>query len=128
MIVDSSAIVAIIMREPGVERLMSKLAGAEACGIGAPTLLETTIVLTARSGQDARVLVARFLEEMGIVTVAFGQEHWRVAMDAFIRFGKGRHAASLNFGDCMSYATAFLAGQPLLCVGDDFSSTDIELA
>ncbi len=51
-----------------------------------------------------------------------------MAMDAFIRFGKGRHPAGLNFGDCMSYATAFLAGQPLLCVGDDFSKTDIEIA
>ena len=128
MIVDSSAVVAIHMREPGADELMRKIAGAEPCGIGAPTLLETTIVLSARSGQDARVLVARFLEEMGIVTIAFGEEHWRVAMDAFIRFGKGRHPAGLNFGDCMSYATAILAGQPLLCVADDFSKTDIELA
>ena len=128
MIVDSSAIVAIHMREPGVDLLLRKIAEAEPCGIGAPTLLETTIVLTARSGQDALVLVARFLEEMGIVTISFGEDHWRAAMDAFIRFGKGRHPARLNFGDCMSYATALLAGQPLLCVGDDFSKTDIKLA
>jgi ribonuclease VapC len=57
-----------------------------------------------------------------------GEEHWRAAMDAFIRFGRGRHAAGLDLGDCMGHATALLAGQPLLCVGDDFSKTDIGLA
>jgi uncharacterized protein with PIN domain len=56
------------------------------------------------------------------------QEHWREALDAFARFGRSRHRAKLNFGDCLSYAVAKLAGQPLLCVGDDFAKTDISLA
>ena len=64
---------------------------------------------------------------MGIAIVPFTDLHWQRTIDAFARFGKGRHPAALNFGDCMSYATAALARQPLLCVGDDFRKTDLEL-
>jgi ribonuclease VapC len=60
--------------------------------------------------------------------VPFGEGHWPVAVDAFIRFGKGRHPASLNFGDCLTYAVARLADQPLICVGDDFAKTDLTTA
>jgi ribonuclease VapC len=60
--------------------------------------------------------------------VEFTADHWTVAADAFIAYGKRRHRASLNFGDCMAYAVAKLAGQPLLCLGDDFPATDLELA
>jgi ribonuclease VapC len=60
--------------------------------------------------------------------VAFGEPHWRAALEAFRRFGKGRHPAGLNFGDCLSYAVARVAGHPLLFVGNDFSCTDIEVA
>jgi ribonuclease VapC len=60
--------------------------------------------------------------------IPFSEEHWRAAVDPYTRFGKGRHAAGLNFGDCLTYAVARLAGQPLLFVGDDFSKTDLSSA
>ncbi|MEN8165312.1 MAG: type II toxin-antitoxin system VapC family toxin, partial [Acidobacteriota bacterium] len=95
-------------------------------GIGAPTLTETSIVLSARLDVDARTLMARFLDESGITVVPFGEAHYAAAVEAWLRFGKGRHPAQLNFGDCMSYAIAKVADQPLLCIGDDFVKTDLE--
>ncbi|MGH7577875.1 MAG: PIN domain-containing protein [Longimicrobiales bacterium] len=68
------------------------------------------------------------LDELVIQEIPFGEVHWREAVEAFRRFGKGVHAASLNFGDCLTYATATLSGAPVLFVGDDFSKTDIDLA
>lgn len=127
MIVDSSAVVAILLREPEHEHLIEQLSPAENPGIGTPTLAETGIVLAARLGESGRSLLARFLQESGLVEVTFGEHHWRTAVDAYVRFGKGRHPAALNFGDCMTYAIAQLAGEPLLCVGEDFARTDITL-
>ena len=128
MIVDTSAIVAIALQEPGVEELLAKLAKAQNTGVGVPTLVETAIVLSARLRQDARGILSRFLMEGSIATVPFGDAHLAAAVDAWLRYGKGRHMASLNFGDCLSYATAVLAGEPLLCVGNDFVHTDLSLA
>lgn len=127
MIVDSSAVVAILLREPGFERLLDHLSTAPGAGIGTPTLAETGIVLAARLGVPGRSLLARFLEEAALVAVPFGEHHWRAAVDAYTHFGKGRHPAALNFGDCMTYATAELAGEPLLCLGRDFVRTDLML-
>ena len=128
MIVDSSAIVAIFFQEPGYEALISKLANAGEAGIGAPTLVECAIVLSARLGRDARGSLTRFLKEANMVTVPFTEAHYETAVSTWLKFGKGRHPAQLNFGDCMAYATAKLAGLPLLCVGDDFVQTDLLLA
>ncbi len=128
MIADSSAVVAILLREDGYEVLVRKLASAEAPGVAAPTLVETGIVLSARLGRSAEHLLTQFLAESGLSVVSFGEAHWRAAVDAFVRFGKGRHAAALNFGDCIAYATARLAGVPLLCTGRDFPKTDLDLA
>ena len=75
-----------------------------------------------------RSLVSRFLEQREVVVVPFGASHWSIAAEAFIRYGKGRHPAALNYGDCMTYATAKVAGAPLLFVGDDFAQTDIAAA
>lgn len=127
MIVHSSAIVAILLREPGYEELLVALADAEQPGVGAPTLVETGIVLVARVGVAGKTLLARFVQESGMRVVPFGQDHWTLAVDAYNRFGKGRHPAALNFGDCLTYATARLAGQPLLCLGADFAKTDLTL-
>ncbi len=66
------------------------------------------------------------LDELGIQEIPFGELHWREAVDAYRRFGKGRHPAALNFGDCMTYAVASLTGEPLLFVGNDFGHTDLE--
>jgi ribonuclease VapC len=128
VILDSSTVIAILLKQPGYERVRDALAASEQAGIGAPTVVETSIVLCARLGRAGKTLLARFLEEAEIEIVAFTAEHWTVAADAFIRYGKGRHRAALNFGDCMTYAVAKLAGEPLLCLGDDFPNTDIELA
>jgi len=128
MVLDSSAIVAIHLREPGHERLIEKIDAAEVIVVGVPTLLETTMVLTARLGQDARLLIFAFLRRMDCQVVPFNEEHWDAAATAFIRFGRGRHPAALNFGDCMSYAVASVAGMPLLFTGEDFSQTDIRQA
>jgi ribonuclease VapC len=128
VILDSSVIVAIALREPGYEGLVDKIRSAEALGVGAPTLTEAGMVLSGRLGIEPQALLDRFLRDFGVVPVVFGERHWREALEAFWRFGKGRHAASLNFGDCLSYAVAKLSGHPLLFVGDDFSHTDIEVA
>ncbi len=128
MILDTSAIVAIALKEPNFSSLLDKLAGAGKVGVGVPTATETAIVLSARLKRDARGLLSRFLLEGSISTVPFGDAHFGAAVEAWLRFGKGRHAAGLNFGDCLSYATARLAGEPLLCTGGDFAATDIEIA
>lgn len=128
MILDSSALVAIVLQEPAAERLLQRMREASYLAIGAATLLETGIVLSARLHDDARGLLARLLQESGITVVDVTEAHFGVAMDAWLRYGKGRHPASLNFGDCLSYAIAVVAGAPLLCVGDDFPQTDCVLA
>ncbi|KAA2261631.1 type II toxin-antitoxin system VapC family toxin [Solihabitans fulvus] len=127
MIIDTSAIIAIIGREPGYERLEERIAEAVVPKIGAPTQLETGMVLVGRWGARGNTLLARFLQHNGIKTVPFTEAHTEIAVDAFNRFGRGRHPAALNFGDCLSYATAYVAGEPLLFVGNDFSQTDLPL-
>jgi ribonuclease VapC len=128
MILDSSVLIALIFKEPGHEQIMDKLTEAEYLGIGTPTLAEVGIVLTARMGHPSKSLLTGLLQELGINEIPFGQVHWREAVEAYQRYGRGRHQARLNFGDCLSYATAKLAGQQLLFVGHDFSQTDIEQA
>ena len=125
MILDTSALVAMFLQEDGHESLIEAVAAAPAAALGAPTLVESGIVLTVRMRLDARPLLARFLRDFGVSVVPFGEDHWREALDAYDRFGNGRHAAALNLGDCFSYAVASLSEQPLLCVGDDFRRTDL---
>lgn len=128
MILDSSVIVAIVRREPGFEDLVERLRQAPSLGIGTPTLAEAGVVLEARLKVDARSILERFLRDFEVVTIPFGDLHWQESLAAFRRYGRGRHPAALNFGDCMSYATAKLAALPLLYAGDDFSQTDLEPA
>ena len=129
MVLDSSAIVAIHLREPGHERLIDKIDAAEVVVVvGVPTLLEAAMVLTERLGQDARPMMFAFLRRVEAEVIPFNEEHLDAAATAFIRFGRGRHPAALNFGDCMSYAVASVAGMPLLSTGEDFRSTDIPQA
>lgn len=115
----------MFLQEPRYEVVIGKLQAGRSRAIGTPTLAETGIVLTARVGRSAIGSLARFVQELDIVTVPFGADHWREAVDAFDRWGRGRHPASLNFGDCTTYAVAKLAGEPVLCVGNDFALTDI---
>lgn len=127
MILDSSAVVAILLREPGYEPLLEALCCSQEVGIGAPTLVEAAIVLASRMGQDSRGLLGRFLAESGVLTIPFTEAHWSASVDAWLRFGKGRHQAALNYGDCLAYAAARVAGRPLLCAGDDFARTDLDI-
>ena len=125
MIVDSSALLCVLFREEGHDDLLRCLLDDPGPAVGAPTLAETGIVLEVRLGPSARGFLERFLDEVGIQEVPFGELHWREAVDAYRRYGKGRHPAALNFGDCMTYAVAALAGEPLLFTGDDFMKTDL---
>jgi ribonuclease VapC len=125
MVLDSSAIVAIHLREPGYERLIDRIEAAEVVVVGVPTLLETVMLLTTRLGQDVRPMVFAFLRRLEAEVVSFNEEHLDAAATAFLRFGRGRHPAALNFGDCMSYAVASVAGMPLLSTREDFKRTDI---
>jgi ribonuclease VapC len=125
LILDSSAVVAVLLRETGHRQLAEKMDGADILAMGAPTLLETGMVMIGAFDLHGRALVARFLEEREVVVIPFGERHGSVASEAFIRYGKGRHPAALNYGDCMTYATVSLADEPLLFVGDDFARTDL---
>lgn len=128
MILDTSAVVAIIREEPGEGRLLQAIHDADLVGMGTPTLTETSIVLVRRMGVAGRLALGRFVERNRIVSVAFEAKHWDIAAQAYIRYGKGRHPARLNYGDCMTYATAEVAGHPLLFTGNDFAQTDIPAA
>ena len=127
MIIDSSAIIATIMGDPMAKVLGAAIGSTRSCRIGAPTLVETTLVLVHKEGPRGKALLADFLQQRRFDVVSFGDAHWRSAQVAFMRFGKGKHPAGLNFGDCLTYATAFVAGEPLLCTGNDFPQTDLEL-
>ena len=125
MILDSSVIVAIVYQEPGFDRLVETLVATPSLAIATPTLLEAGIVLGSRLGVDSEAVLDRFLSDFEVFRIPFGEHHWREALSAYRRFGRSRHPAALNFGDCISYATAKLAGEPLLFVGDDFAKTDL---
>lgn len=128
MILDSSALIAILFAEPGYLELVDLILEADRVGIGAPTLAETGLVFVGRGGAKNAAPVEGLIEELGVSVVPFGAAEWTIAVGAFRRFGRGRHPAALNFGDCLSYAIAKSSRDALLYVGDDFSKTDIKRA
>lgn len=125
MTLDSSAILAILLKEEEASQLIDALTQAPVITVGAATLVETSMVLASRLGFDSLGLIDQFLAVFGVVISDFSSQDWRTAVDAFRRFGKGRHAAKLNFGDCLSYAVAKRSGGPLLYTGNDFAQTDL---
>ena len=125
MCLDSSAVVAVFLQEPGWEELQLHIDNADAIAINAANLLEAHMVLTKRTGRDALPLLEAFLLETGVEVVPFTESHWRLAARAFLRYGKGRHRAALNFGDCIAYATAKQTQMPLLYKGEHFDRTDV---
>jgi ribonuclease VapC len=127
VILDTSAILAILLEEPDLGFLLAKLNQARSRSVSTTNLVECSMVFAGRS-KDSELLLTEFLREFEVTTIPFGEPHWQEAARAFLRFGKGRHPAALNFGDCMAYATARVAGQPLLCIGNDFAQTDLDLA
>lgn len=128
MIIDSSVLVAILLLEPGYDRFVLAITQAKRRLLAAPTLLETTMVLAGRREDEILDRLDQFLRTASIETVPFTADHAAVARQTFLRYGKGRHPAALNFGDCIAYATARLEAMPLLFKGDDFRLTDIEAA
>jgi len=128
LILDSSAVVAVVREEVGADRLLAAIADAARVAIGTPTLTEASIVLVRQMGPAGRSALDRFLRGNDIVSIPFEEPHWRASAEAFTRFGKGRHPARLNYGDCMTYATARIADHPLLFTGNDFAQTDIPAA
>ncbi len=125
MVLDASAIVAILLREPGWERLMDEITQASVVLVGAPTLFESALVLSNRYRRDARMMVHEFLRRADADVVPFAADHYEAALDLWLRFGKGRHAAGLNFGDCLAGSVAVLSGQPLLYTGEDFAKAGL---
>ena len=125
---DSSALIAVLFAEPGYLELIDRILSADHVRVGAPTLAETSLVFIGRKRKPGAVEVDELIKELGVTVVPFGEREWHVAVDAFVRFGRGRHTAALNFGDCLAYASAVAAGDALLYVGDDFSHTDVRTA
>jgi ribonuclease VapC len=125
MVIDSSALVAIVLDEPEREALAAAIAADATRLVSAATLLESSMVVESREGADAVDSLDQLLARIQADIVAVDERQARVARRAWREFGKGRHPAGLNFGDCFSYALAHAAGEPLLFKGDDFSSTDL---
>ena len=128
MIIDTSAIIAILAGEPDAAHFAQMIEQNPAPRIGTPALLEASIVLTRWFGDTAEAALDAFVRESGAEIVDFDLPQLRAAQNAYIQFGKGRHPAGLNFGDCMSYALAQVCGEELLFKGNDFSQTDINSA
>jgi ribonuclease VapC len=125
MVVDTSAILAMLFGEPERDAFISLLADAEDPLISAATLLESSIVMSARTGEDGVVDLDGLLAAAGVRCVAVDSTQAYVAREAFGRFGKRRVSAGLNFGDCFSYALARVTGRPLLFKGDGFRQTGV---
>lgn len=128
MVIDSSAVLAILQNEPERRAFNEAIAAAETRLLSAASLVELSIVLEARFGPDGPGDLDLFLSTAQIEIVALDRDQAELARSAFSRYGKGRHRAGLNLGDCFSYALAKWAGAPLLFKGDDFGHTDLQPA
>lgn len=125
IVLETSALLAMLLNEPTRPALQARLTLDEDVIIGAPSVLEATMVLSSRRGLDASEEVNEFLSVLRASVVPFTERHAATAQIAFSRFGKGNNPAKLNLGDCMAYAIAKVANEPLLFVGNDFTQTDI---
>lgn len=128
MVIDSSALMAILRREPEEQEFRNAIKLASSRLLSASTRVEAGIVALGRAGEAGLEQMQALLEILKIETVPLSADHAQLAIDAFRHFGKGRHPAGLNFGDCFSYALAKATGEPLLFKGNDFSQTDIKRA
>ena len=125
IVVDTSAIIAILYREAEFDQFVQLITDSDSCFLSAVSYFEASMVLIGRATPEAGIELDSFLERVGIEFVPFDQEQAKRARDAFARFGRGRHPARLNFGDCVSYALAQERGLPLLYKGEDFAKTDV---
>jgi ribonuclease VapC len=117
----------MLFQEPDGSRIASVVTEASECSMSAFSLLETSVVAMARKGAASAVLVDALINALQIRVEDFSAQQAEIARDAWDRFGKGRHPAALNIGDCCSYALASQLERPLLCKGEDFSKTDIRV-
>ncbi|RYG49439.1 type II toxin-antitoxin system VapC family toxin [bacterium] len=124
MIVETSAFVAVIFQEAGWEVLYRQMATND-CRMGAHSWVETNIVIVGRLGENGRADAEKLRQAIRLEIVAFSEMEAELAIDGFLLYGKGRHPASLNFGDLMSFGCARRNDEPLLFVGDDFPQTDV---
>ena len=128
MIIDTSAVLAILFGEPDAERYEDAIAAAWPRRMSVVALLEAAMVVESRGGAAAGQELDVLLEKAAVELVPVTPEHANAARRAWRRFGKGNHPAALNFGDCFAYALAETTGEPLLFKGEDFARTDIEAA
>ncbi len=125
MVVDSSALIAVLLMEPDAEQFLNQLIDADELYISAVSLVETAMVIEYKKGQTGADKLDELLAELTPSIVAFDQNQAALARTAWREYGKGRHPAKLNFGDCCSYALAKHLNKPLLFKGNDFSQTDL---
>ena len=128
MILDTSALIAILYREPEAETFVQRIHEAETCRMSVATWLELAIVVERQLGPEGTRQAETFLRRAGIVIEPLTVEQGELARQGFLDFGKGRHTAGLTYGDCFAYALAKASGEPLLFKGNDFSQTDIPAA
>lgn len=128
MVVDSSALMAILRGEPEEPAFRNAIRTAPNRLLGAATRVEASMVALGRRGEPGLEQMQALIERLELEVVPLSDDHAKLAIEAFRRFGKGRHPAGLNYGDCFSYALAKATGEPLLFKGDDFSQTDIKRA
>jgi ribonuclease VapC len=127
VVIDSSALVAILSNEPERARFVEQIEADVTRLISAATLLEAALVIEARRGEAAGRELDLFIHRAGVSIVPVDAEQVEIARTAWRRYGKGRHRARLNFGDCFSYALARVSGEPMLSKGRDFIHTDLTL-
>jgi ribonuclease VapC len=128
MIVDTSALLAILFDEPDAERYARALAEADTMRVSAGNFVEAAVVVEAQTHAGGRGQFDTLIRRAGIVLEPFTEEQAHIARQAYTGFGKGRHPAGLNFGDCFAYALAKATAEPLLFKGPDFSKTDVTAA
>ena len=128
MILDTSALIAILQNEAGSETLIEKLENAEVIRISTATVVELGIVMQARFGDYGELEADQLLHRLKADIVPVSTEHADLARSAYRKYGKGNHSASLNYGDCFSYALAISLNEPLLFIGEDFLKTDVMIA
>lgn len=128
MIVDSSALLAILFREPDAAHYERLIATTPNCRMSVANVLETSIVVESRGGTKATTELDAFFESAGVQLAEVTAAHLALARRAWRRFGKGNHPAALNIGDCFAYALAEATGEPLLFKGDGFARTDADSA
>jgi ribonuclease VapC len=128
MVVDTSALLAVLFGEDEAEQLAVAMAGAPRLLLSACSRLETTLVAEGQRFGASAEAVDALIAALDMEVVAFGPEHLEWALRGWRRYGKGRHPAGLNLGDCFSYALAMASGEPLLFKGDDFALTDVPRA